>query len=122
VPHIDFTGQARPEGSWEAIVWSDYWEVRQARAAHILTVVGANPSRRKYIPKAVEILQQIVDEHPEAPAHVWKNLAIAIGRAGITTPEQQAQALRAWEGYLRVAPANDPQLPSIRAEVEHLKQ
>jgi hypothetical protein len=122
VPRIDFAGQSRPSGSWEAIVWFDTWEVRQARAAHIITVVGTNPGRRKYLPVAVDILQRIVDENPDVAAHVRKNLAIAIGRVGITTPEQKAQAIRAWEGYLKVAPAGDPQLPAIRAELARLKE
>jgi hypothetical protein len=122
VPRIDFTGQPHPVGSWEGIVWGDTWEVRQARAAHILTVAGANPARHKYLPVAVGILQRIVDENPDVPAHVHKNLAIAIGRAGITTPEDKAQAIKAWEGYLRVAPASDPQIPAIKKELAHLKQ
>jgi hypothetical protein len=119
-PHIDFAGQAHPSGSWEDIVWSDYWESRQSRAAHILTIAGNNPARRRYIPIAVDILQHIVDENANVPAHVHKNLAVAIGRAGIETPEQRAQAARAWEGYLRVAPRTDPQIPEIQKELERL--
>ncbi len=122
VPRIDFRGQPHPVGSWEAIVWGDTWEVRQARAAHILTVAGANPARHKYLPVAVGILQRIVDENPDVPAHVHKNLAIAIGRAGITTPEEKAQAIKAWEGYLRVAPESDPQIPAIKKELARLEQ
>ncbi len=120
VPRIDFVGHAHPSGSWEEVVWSDYWEVRQARAAHIIAVAGSNPARRKYLAVAVDILQSIVDENPDVPAHIWKNLAVAIGRAGITTPTQKAKAARAWEGYLRLAPASDPQLPAIRTELDRL--
>lgn len=119
-PHIDFAGQGHPVGSWEDIVWSDYWESRQSRAAHVITVVGNNPGRMKYLPVAVDILQRIVDENPNVAAHVHKNLAIAIGRAGIETPEQRAQATRAWQGYLRVAPRTDPQIPAIQKELERL--
>jgi hypothetical protein len=119
-PHIDFTGQTHPVGSWEDIVWSDYWESRQSRAAHIITVVGNNAGRMKYLPVAVDILQRVVDENPNVAAHVHKNLAIAIGRAGIETPEQRAQAARAWQGYLRVAPKTDPQIPAIEKELERL--
>ena len=121
-PNIDFRGHAHPPGSWEAIVWSDYWEVRQARAAHIITIAGNNPARHKYLSVAADILQRIVDDNPDVPAHVHKNLALAIGRSGITTPAQKTQALRAWEGYLRVAPPDDPQLPAIHAEIERLKR
>jgi len=121
VPRIDFAGQPHPVGSWEEIVWSDYWESRQSRAAHILAVAGANPSRRKYLRVAVDILQRIVDENPGVPPHVHKNLAVAIGRAGITTPEDEQKAARAWEGYLAVAPPSDPQLPAIREELARLR-
>ena len=96
--------------------------MRQARGAHLITVVGSNPGRRKYLPVAVDILQHVVDENPDVAPHVHKNLAIVIGRVGIETPAQKAQAIRAWEGYLRVAPASDPQLPAIRAELERLKR
>jgi hypothetical protein len=122
LPRIDFTGSRRAPGSWEAVVWSDYWEVRQSRGAHLLTVIGANPSRFKYLPAAVDILQRVVDENPDVGPHVYKNLAVAIGRVGITTTEQKQAALRAWEGYLKKAPSGDPQLPAIRKEVERLRQ
>ena len=122
VPRIDFTGQAHPPGSWEDIVWSDYWETRQARAAHLIEIVGKSASLRRYLDVAVGILQGIVDENPAVPAHVYRNLATAIGRAGITTPEQKEAAARAWEGYLRAAPRTDPQLPAIREEVARLRR
>jgi len=122
MPRIDFTGQAHPVGSWEGIVWGDVWEVRQSRGAHLMLVAGNNPARRKYLPVAAAILQKVVDDNPEVSAHVYKNLAIALGRAGITTPEERAQAARAWEGYLRQAPPEDPQLPAIREELVRLRR
>jgi hypothetical protein len=120
LPHIDFTGQPRPPGSWEAIVWGDYWEVRDSRAAHLVTIAGADPSRRQYLAVAAGMLQHLVDENRDEPAHVYKNLAIALGRAGLDTPEQKAQAAEAWRHYLADAPADDPMLPAIRKELERL--
>ncbi len=122
LPQIDFTARSRLPGSWEAIVWSDYWEVRQSRAAHLITIVGNKPGLQKFLPTAVDILQRTVDENPDLDSHVYKNLAIAIGRVGITTPAQKAQALHAWEGYLERVHGDDAQLPAIRAEVERLKK
>jgi len=46
LPRIDFARQAHPEGSWEGVVWGDYWEVRQARAVQLLAVAGADPTRQ----------------------------------------------------------------------------
>ena len=120
LPRIELAGQARPEGSWEAIVGSDTWEVRATRAAHLILVAGADPSRRPYIALAAGMLQQLVEDNPDEPPHVYKNLAIALGRAGLDTPEQRAQAARAWSRYLAEAPAGDPMLPAIREEVDRL--
>jgi hypothetical protein len=121
-PRIDFDALPHPDGSWEGVVWGDYWETRQSRGAHILQIVGANASRFRYLGTAIDVLQKVVDENPAVAPHVHKNLAIAIGRAGITTDAQKAQAARAWEGYLRVAPPSDPQIPVIRAELERLRR
>ena len=119
MPRIDFTGKAHPAGSWEGVVWSDYWEVRQARGAHLITVVGSNPGRRKYLPVAVDILQHVVDENPDVAPHVHKNLAIVIGRVGIETPAQKAQAIRAWRATCAwprpATPSSPPSGPSSNA-------
>ncbi len=120
LPRIDFTGQARPEGSWEAIVWSDTWEVRDARAAHLMLVAGADPARRPYVAMAADMLQRLVDEQPDEPPHVFRNLAMALGRAGLDTDARRAQAAEAWRRYLANAPAGDPMLPAIRKELERL--
>lgn len=120
LPHIDFTHQAHPEGSWEGIVWSDYWEVRQARAVQLLAVAGADPARQPYIAAAARILQGIVDENPASSPHVYKNLAIALGRTGLDTAEQRARAAGAWRKYMEVAPKDDPQLPAIEKEIRRL--
>jgi hypothetical protein len=120
LPHIDFTGQQHPPGSWEDIVWSDYWEVRVSRAAHLLLVAGADPSRRQYIGVAADMLQKVVDGNPDVGAHVYKDLAIAIGRGGLDSPEARARAAAAWRKYLELAPPDDPQLPAIKKELERL--
>jgi hypothetical protein len=80
LPRIDFAGQPHPTGSWEDIVWSDFWQVRASRAAHLLLVAGSDPSRRRYVGIAADILQKLVEENPDIGAHVYRNLAIANGR------------------------------------------
>lgn len=120
LPRIDFAGQPHPPGSWEDIVWSDTWEVRNTRAAHMLNVAGADPSRRRYVAMAADWLQDLVEENPGEPPRVYKTLAIAIGRAGLDTPESRARAADAWRHYLAVAPPDDPMVPAIRKELERL--
>jgi hypothetical protein len=121
LPVIDFRGQARPDGSWEAIVWSDYWEVRQARAAHLISIAGADPARRRFIVAAVGILEGIVDDNPGAPAHVHRNLAMALGREGFETDGQRARAASAWRRYLEAGPPDDPQRAAIEKEIARLE-
>jgi hypothetical protein len=120
LPRIDFDTLPRPPGSWEAIVWSDYWEVRNARAAHLLFVAGADPARRKYVGTAAGMLADLVAANPDEPAHVWRNLAMALGRSGLDTPEKRAQAADAWRHWLALGPKDDPQRPAIEREVERL--
>jgi hypothetical protein len=121
LPRIDFGAQARPPGSWEAVVWGDFWEVRQARAAHLLAVAGADPARRRFIAVAAEILEGIVKENPQAPPHVYKNLALALGRRGLETDAQKKEAAAAWKKYLETGPLDDPQRSAIEKEVARLE-
>jgi hypothetical protein len=121
LPRIDFRGQAHPEGSWEGVVWSDYWEVRQTRAAHLITLAGADPGRRRLIGIAVDILEGIVDSNPDVPAHVYRNLATALGREGFENADQRARAASAWRRYLEMGPKNDPQRAAIEKEVARLE-
>jgi hypothetical protein len=122
LPRIDFGGQAHPPGSWEDIVWGDAWEVQNTRAAHLINVAGADPSRRRYLAMAADMLQDLVEENPDEPPRVYKTLAIALGRAGLETPEERARAADAWRRYLAVAPPDDPMLPAIHKELERLTQ
>jgi hypothetical protein len=122
LPRIDFSNQPRPPGSWEAIVWSDTWAVRDSRAAHLLNVAGADPTRHRFIEIAADMLRQLVADNPDEPPAVWKTYATALGRAGLDTPDEKARAADAWEHYLADAPADDPMVPAIRKEVERLKR
>jgi hypothetical protein len=121
LPTIDFADQAHPKGSWEDIVWSDYWEVRQERAAQLLRLAGHDPAKHKYIVLAGQILSSLVAENPDAPAHIYRNLATALGRAGLDTREQKARAADAWQHYLDVTPNSDSQRAAIEQEVRRLR-
>ena len=120
LPRIEFARAVRPLGSWEDVVWSDYWEVRQSRAAQLLTIAGADPSRRRYIAIAAGILRDTIDENPGVPPHVYRNLAIALGREGLATAEQRADTAAAWTRYLRVVPESAPDRARVEAEIRRL--
>lgn len=119
LPRIEAPGQS--DGPWEEVVRQDQWGARQTRAAQIIDYAGALPERRKYLHLAADILDALVREDPAPPALAYKTLAIAIGRAGLETPEERQRAAAAWRAYLRVAP-DDPMLTKIRQELERLAQ
>jgi hypothetical protein len=121
LPRIDFSGQPHPQGSWEDVVWGDFWEVQQDRAAQLLRVSGRDDAKHKYLVLAGEILAGIVERNPAAPAHIYKNLAVALGRAGLDTPAQRARVANAWRHYLDRAPQGDPQRGAIEAELRRLE-
>jgi hypothetical protein len=120
LPRIDFDGQLHPPGSWEDIVWNDYWAVRQERAAHLLRVSGHDDRKRRYVVLAGEILEEIVRSNPAVPAYVYKSLAVALGRGGLGTPERRARTANAWETYLELAPT-DPERDAYAEEVRRLR-
>jgi len=121
LPRFDFVGQPHPKGSWEDIAWGDNWEVRQERAAQLLRVAGRDDSKHKYIVLAGQILSSLVAENPDVPPHVYRNLATALGRAGLETPEDRARAADAWQHYLDATPRSDPQRSAIEQEVRRLR-
>jgi hypothetical protein len=77
LPELSVNAEPHEAGSWEDLVVRDYWEVRQARAAHLLTIAGNDPGRRRYVEIAAEILEDLIRRNPDPPAHVRGNLAIA---------------------------------------------
>ena len=123
LPRIDFTGQPRPSGSWEEIVWGDYWIVRQIRAGQLIpSIAGHDESKRAYIEMAVKALEEIERDNPAPSPEVRKMLAIALGRLGLETLEQKRRAAGAWRDYIAVAPKYDPMLPAILNELYRLEK
>jgi hypothetical protein len=121
LPRIEFAGQQHPKGSWEDVVYGDYWEVRQERAAQLLRVAGRDETKHKFIVLAGQILSSLVAENPNAPPHIYRNLATALGRAGLETKEDRARAADAWQHYLDSSPRSDPQRGAIEQEVRRLR-
>jgi Protein of unknown function (DUF2723) len=120
MPRVDFTDQAHERGTWEGIVWEDYWAARRRRAAHLMRVATSDPLQHGYVATVVDILSREVNENPDAPVNVYKNLAVALEDEGVTTPAQATRLARVWEAYLAVAPRGDPQLGAIREKVARL--
>jgi hypothetical protein len=121
LPRIAFGSSARPPGSWESIAWGDYWQVRVNRGVQLLNVVGAEPARRHYLATAATLFQDVLDANPSVGPDAYKDLVVAIGRQGLATAEDRARQIRALQGYLDVAPANDVGRAGFERELTRLR-
>ncbi len=78
-----------------------------------LEVALARGDDRQWLERSASILRDAIANDPHPEAATWKNLGITEGRLGNTSAMKTA-----FEQYLREAPPDDPQLPSIRALVQ----
>ncbi len=100
-------------GTWEAVAERDLWNARARRGLAALEVAIARGDDRQWLERSAAILREAVANDPHPEAATWKNLGITEGRLGNTSGMKTA-----FEQYLREAPPDDPQLPSIRALVQ----
>lgn len=102
-----------PTGSWEALAERDVWNARARRGLTALEVAIARGDDRTWLDRSALVLRDAVAKDPRPDAATWKNLGITEGRLANTSAMKAA-----FERYLREAPSDDPQLPSIRALVQ----
>lgn len=104
-----------PVGSWERYVAEAYW--RQYERFGLALVQAARP--RGQDPEVASLiargLTSLVDRHPSPDPSLLKNLGVAYQFLSATRPEAEALKRRYWQRYLAAHPANDPDLPTIRA-------
>lgn len=107
-PQAPLTNSA--EGTWEALAERDLWNARARRGLTALEVAIARGDDRTWLDRSALVLRDAIAKDPHPDAATWKNLGITEGRLGNTSAMKSA-----FEHYLREAPPDDPQLPSIRA-------
>jgi hypothetical protein len=122
LPRVDFAGQAHPSGSWEEVVWDQYWTAHRTWAKRLLSLAGHDESKRPLVRLAATTLQDLLQKDPDATPQDYKSFAQAERRLGRDTPEQRARVAEAWRNYLRVAPANETQRQAIEREVQELER
>jgi hypothetical protein len=76
LPRIDFEGQAHPDGSWEGVVWGDYWVTRQMRAIALMKQAGDDDSRSSLLEAADGMMDDVVRHDPDAPEDTYRNLVV----------------------------------------------
>jgi hypothetical protein len=99
-----------PAGSWEAIAQRDAFDARARRGLFALEQAIARNNDRRWLDRAATVLREAVTEDPTPAPATWKNLGITEGRLGQTEAMRQAFAR-----YLAQAPADDPDVPRVRA-------
>jgi hypothetical protein len=106
-----------PDWSWERVVWADLWEARHKRPYWLLVRGIRHGNREDWLADAAAGFEALVAEHPAPPPHFFKNLGLAHQRLAATRPASRTRWVAAWQEYLRRAPADDRDLPAIRAAV-----
>jgi hypothetical protein len=120
LPRIDFSRQEHAPGSWENVVYQAFLEARRWRAMHLLAVAGLKGSPRWLVGRAVNILQGIITEYPDGPAHMYKDLAFALASAGLETTEERARVATALRKFLEVGPTSSAQRLTVEQEIKRL--
>jgi hypothetical protein len=100
-------------GSWERLAQREAWDARGRRGLFALERAIARGGARVWLERAAAALRDVVAGDPAPSPATWKNLGIAEGRLGDLTAMR-----RAFQAYLATAPANDPEVPQLRALVE----
>lgn len=115
LPAIEQTSSTAQPGSWEYAVRRDAWQARARLGLYALTVGMKRGDDALWLRRAYELLADVAarDEAPQAAT--FKNLGIAAGRLAPKDPAMQAEMKRALRRYVELAPADDPELPAVRA-------
>ena len=120
-PRLSNDMRSRPDAeSWEHVVWTDYWETFHRVAFTCLTLAIERNDDPALLREAADRFDRLIAEHPQPPAYAYKNLGIARARLAPIDPSAGPLALAAWQTYLRIGPANDPDRSAIETAVRQL--
>jgi hypothetical protein len=117
--HADMRLIPNPE-SWEHVAWADYWESLHRTALADLTLAIERDDDPVLLRSAVASFERLIAQHPQPPAYAYKNLGIARARLVPVDPSSAAAAVAAWQTYLRIGPAGDPERPAIEKAIRDL--
>lgn len=102
-----------PPDAWEHVAIRDHWSVPNRVAAALLTLAIERGDDPALLRRAVVILDNLLAQAPLAPPYAYKNLGLAWAKLMPHDPSALAKAREAWQHYLRVGPADDPQRQAI---------
>ncbi|HXC53498.1 MAG TPA: DUF2723 domain-containing protein [Candidatus Limnocylindrales bacterium] len=111
-----------PPGTWEHVVLTDYRAIVHSRGVWLLDRAMAVGESREMFVKARDALLQAAAEWPWPPPwYVAKNLGLAASKLARWQPDARRDAIRAWQGYLDTAPADEKDRDAIAAALRDLE-
>jgi hypothetical protein len=102
-------------GSWERYVAENYWRQYERFGQAVLRAAGRKGSEPAVAALIASALTPLAERHPGPDPSLLKNLGVAYQFLAGGRPEADALKRRYWGRYLATNPANDPDLPAIRA-------
>ena len=105
-----------PAGSWEAVARKEYRSLDSRRGNRLLAEALAGPIAPRHVRRAVLFLERAIEARDEPSADLHLNLGIGYYMLREADAAAVRDMVRAWEAYLRIAPAEAPQ----RALVSHV--
>lgn len=105
-------------GTWERVVWNDYWEADHRKARRILAAVaGSKPVDEPSIRLAIGLLEKLIARAPIPTNEMYRNLGIMYSLLLNTDPAAEAQMVKAWRVYLQTNPPDDKDIGEIRKAI-----
>ncbi|MCB0407309.1 MAG: DUF2723 domain-containing protein, partial [Bdellovibrionales bacterium] len=100
--------------SWEAFVYYNYWDRELDRGRQIFEEAARRGNDLELIKYGANIMKKIIENHPNPPLIVYKNLGVAYQFMGKVEPQYNTLMVQAWKEYLKRNPVNDPDLNNIK--------
>lgn len=123
------SASSRRPGTWDRITADDTWLATHRYAFSVLQLAWAQapstssgpgaPAEADLLLEAQRLYEEFVAQCPHPLFHAWKNLGLVYSRRLGQDPTLAPKLSSAWQRYLELAPADDPDRAAI---TEYLKQ
>jgi hypothetical protein len=118
---VAFANDHPRPNTFESLALADFWNAWHARAHFVMTCEDCGLAPDQRLLRFASLAEEIIHLGPTAPVPVYKNLAYALVKVFATHPEVHDRLVTALEEYLKVAPADDRDLPAVRDNLAKLK-
>ena len=121
LPDVVALANDRPRPStFESLALADFWNAWQARAYFVRACEDCGLSPDARLLRFASLAEEIIGLGPTPPVPVYKSLASTLVKVYATHPEVHDRLVTALQEYLKVAPADDRDLPAVRENLAKL--